>query len=167
MSHLYGLYPGREIGPEDKALFDACRRSLEIRTDESTGWSMAWKVNLWARLLDGDHAMRLLDRWVSLVDPRGSYGRSGGIYANLFDAHPPFQIDGNFGAVSGICEMLLQEDDRCIRILPALPGRWQEGSVRGLALRGGVTADIAWKDGKLLSYTLHGDPGGRKVILCR
>lgn len=167
VSHLYGLYPGREIGPEDKALFDACRRSLEIRTDESTGWSMAWKVNLWARLLDGDHAMRLLDRWVSLVDPRGSYGRSGGIYANLFDAHPPFQIDGNFGAVSGICEMLLQEDDRCIRILPALPVRWQEGSVRGLALRGGVTVDIAWKDGKLLSYTLHGDPGGRKVILCR
>ena len=167
VSHLYGLYPGREIGPERKELFDACRRSLEIRTDESTGWSMAWKVNLWARLLDGDHAMRLLDRWVSLVDPRGSYGRSGGIYANLFDAHPPFQIDGNFGAVSGICEMLVQEDDRWIRLLPALPGRWSGGSVRGLALRGGVTVDIAWAEGRILNYQIHGELAGRSVILCR
>ena len=167
VSHLYGLYPGREIGPDKKELFDACRRSLEIRTDESTGWSMAWKVNLWARLLDGDHSMALLDTWVSLVDPAHSYGRKGGIYANLFDAHPPFQIDGNFGAVSGICEMLVQEDDDSIRLLPALPGRWQAGSVRGLAVRGGVTVDITWKDGKILSHTIHGDPGDRKIVLCR
>ena len=167
VSHLYGLYPGREIGPERKELFDACRRSLQIRTDESTGWSMAWKVNLWARLLDGDHAMDLLDRWVTLVPPLKADGMKGGLYANLFDAHPPFQIDGNFGVVSGICEMLLQEDDAAIRLLPALPSRWRDGSVRGLAVRGGVTVDITWKDGKILSHTVHGDPGKRKIVLCR
>ena len=111
--------------------------------------------------------MALLDTWVSLVDPAHSYGRSGGIYANLFDAHPPFQIDGNFGAVSGICEMLVQEDDESIRLLPALPSRWQAGSVRGLAVRGGVTVDIAWKDGKIVSHAVHGDPGKRKIVLCR
>ena len=167
VSHLYGLHPGNQITPQTPELFEACRRSLELRGDESTGWSMAWKVNLWARLLDGDHALRLLERWVTLIDPVGEHGRSGGLYANLFDAHPPFQIDGNFGAVSGVCEMLLQTDENTIRLLPALPQSWPDGSVKGLAARGGVTVDITWADGRVVDYQIHGDLAGRKVILCR
>lgn len=167
VSHLYGLHPGNQITPQTPELFEACRRSLELRGDESTGWSMAWKVNLWARLLDGDHALKLLERWVTRIDPGVESGMSGGLYPNLFDAHPPFQIDGNFGAVSGICEMLLQADEKTIRLLPALPGSWAEGSVKGLAAKGGVTVDISWAKGKILDYRIHGDPAGRSIILCR
>lgn len=167
VSHLYGLHPGNQITPQTPELFEACRRSLELRGDESTGWSMAWKVNLWARLLDGDHALRLLERWVTRIDPATASGMSGGLYPNLFDAHPPFQIDGNFGAVSGVCEMLLQTDDKSVRLLPALPTNWPAGSVRGLAARGGVIVDITWADGKVTDYQIHGDLAGRNVILCR
>jgi len=170
VSHLYALHPANLITPDDTALFDACRKTLEIRGDDGTGWSLAWKINFWARLRDGDHALKLIDRLLTLVPSWSSeaenYHGGGGLYPNMFDAHPPFQIDGNFGAVSGIAEMLLQSDGKNIYLLPALPKKWKKGSVRGLAAQGNVTVDIAWEDNKLKSYTVHGDASKLCVIDC-
>ena len=181
-SHLIGLYPGlhylkldelkssnpNELGMDD--YMQACQRTLELKGDETTGWSTGWRINLWARLKKGEKAYQIYRKLLTAVAPEQdktpNYSHGGGTYPNLFDAHPPFQIDGNFGGTAGACEMLLQSSSNRIELLPAVPSAWSAGKVKGICARGGYVVDMTWKEGRVVQATIWNPTGKqRKVTL--
>lgn len=167
VSHLYGLYPAdlitKESAPE---ILEACKKSLEARGDEGTGWALAWKACLWAKLKDGEHALKLIRRQLDVIDSEHVSCElwGGGTYPNMLCAHPPFQIDGNFGISAAIAMLFLQCEDGRIKILPALPNEFKCGCVRGLCAKGGIRADIAWEDKKAREITLYSERDTSTVL---
>jgi alpha-L-fucosidase 2 len=165
ISHLYGVYPGNQISPvRTPELFDAARTSLNYRGDASTGWSMGWKVCLWARFLDGNRAYKLITDQLKLTQHAATEYKGGGTYANLFDAHPPFQIDGNFGCTAGMAEMFVQSHDGAVYVLPAVPDRWPKGQISGLRTRGGFVVGMEWDGGKIKTLKVKSLLGGNLRI---
>ncbi len=167
-THLFGLYPGHQITPDKTpAEAAACRNTLEQRGDQTTGWSKAWRINLWARLYDGNRAYKMFRELLRYVEPMTKRGfNKGGTYPNLLDAHPPFQIDGNFGGTAAIAEMLMQSDENEIRLLPALPDAWDSGTVSGLCARGGFVVSMTWADKRVKSLTISAKQGGSTTLIC-
>jgi alpha-L-fucosidase 2 len=168
-SHLFGLFPGHQITPyATPELASACRKTLEIKGDETTGWSKGWRINLWARLGDGNHVYKMYRELLRYVDPDGvktSNHRGGGTYPNLTDAHPPFQIDGNFGGSAAVVEMLVQSGESEIRLLPALPDAWDNGKVTGICARGGFEISMEWENNNLKKVSIFAKQGGKTTLI--